>query len=111
MNAAVPSEFVEFVKQIGIRAFERLALRSSELDPPLRALLKNWSRFSESEKNEFFDELIAAARMADAPPAPPREVRQRKPVKRYDPEEVAATLPKKPPNKKAAKKPTTAKKK
>ena len=109
MINAIPSEFASFVSLTGIRAFDRLSLRAKDLDAPLRAVLKSWSRLSEAQKSELFDELIAAARMMDAPAEPEPTPRQKKAVKRYDPDEVAATLPKKPARKTA--KPAKAKKK
>lgn len=107
MTMPIPSEFVGFVREAGVKAFDRLASRAKELDAPLRTFVRSWSRFSTDEKNALFDELIASARMpGPAPEDPPSPLRQKPAVKRYDPEEVAATLPKKPASrKKAGKKP------
>ena len=106
MTTPIPSEFVGFVRQAGVKAFDRLAARAKDLDAPLRSFVRSWSRFSTDQKTALFDELIASARMPEpAPDDPPPGMKQKRPVKRYDPEEVAATLPKKPaPLKKAKKK-------
>jgi hypothetical protein len=91
----IPTEFVAFVRESGIRAFDGVASRAKELAPPLRALLRSWSKLTSEQKDALFDELIATAqrgeRMADVDaPKPSRELR------RYDPEEVESTLPRKP---------------
>ena len=95
MINAIPSEFASFVRDTGVRAFDRLAEQARDLDPPLRNFVKAWSKLTEAHKLELFDDLIAAARMPTADELPPPGLRQKKPVKRYDPDEVAATLPKK----------------
>lgn len=97
----IPSEFVGFVREAGVKAFDRLASRAKELDAPLRSFVRSWSRLSADQKNALFNELIAAARVPDAAPDDPAQKRS---VKRYDPEEVAATLPKKPAARKKGKK-------
>ena len=97
MTTPIPSEFVGFVREAGVKAFDRLAGRAKELDASLRSFVRSWSRLSDAEKNALFDELIAAAQMPEsASDVPPPGLKQKKPVKRYDPEEVAATLPRKP---------------
>jgi hypothetical protein len=93
MNATIPSEFAAFVRETGIRAFDQVAGRSKRLDKSLQSVLKSWSRLSEEKKHELFDRLIASVREEDeevVEPAP----RKRSVVKRYDPEEVKKTLPK-----------------
>lgn len=100
MTTAIPSEFAGFLRETGMRAFDQLAVRAKDLDPPLRTFLRNWSRLSESDKVVLFDELIDTVRM-------PAKAEPKRAVKRYDPEEVAATLPKKP----RAKRKATSKKK
>ncbi|HEU4521632.1 MAG TPA: hypothetical protein VFT12_06495 [Thermoanaerobaculia bacterium] len=103
MTTPIPSEFTGFVRDTGVRAFDRLTTRAKELDPPLRNFIRSWSKLSDRDKVKLFDELIAAVRAPEteeqeqqpAPPPPPRS-RQKQAVKRYDPEEVAATLPRKP---------------
>jgi hypothetical protein len=93
LNTTIPSEFVGFVRETGVRAFDRLAERAKELETPLRNFVRSWSRLSEIEKLALFDELIEAAKL---PPAAEPKPAPRRAVKRYDPEEVATTLPKKP---------------
>ncbi|HUP45411.1 MAG TPA: hypothetical protein VM779_07845 [Thermoanaerobaculia bacterium] len=99
------------MSETGVRAFDRLAGRARELDAPLRNFVRSWSRLSDDDKLALFDKLIEAAHMPDAgdEEEPPPRLKQKHPVKRYDPEEVAATLPKKPrarpaPRKKSRKK-------
>lgn len=107
MTTRIPSEFVGFIREAGVKAFDRLALRAKELDAPLRSFVRSWSRLSNDEKNTLFDELIDSARMPEpSADVPPEGLKQKRPVKRYDPEEVAATLPKKPAPRKKAKKKT-----
>lgn len=96
MTTPIPSEFIGFVRETGVKAFDRLARRARDLENPLRSFVLSWSRFSTAQKNALFDELIASAHLPDAPSEPPpAETKQKRQVKRYDPEEVAATLPKK----------------
>lgn len=104
MIDAIPSEFAGFVRDTGMRAFDRLAERAKDLDPALRSFVKAWSRLPETQKATLFDELIAAARFPSSDMSEPSSgSRQKKAIKRYDPEDVAATLPKKPARKPAAK--------
>lgn len=102
----IPSEFVGFVRETGIRAFDRLARRARDLENPLRSFVRSWSRFSTAQKNALLEELIASAQLPDAASEPPpAETKPKRQVKRYDPDEVAATLPRKPsPRAKAKKK-------
>lgn len=55
----IPSEFAGFVRETGVRAFDTLAERASELDPPLRQFVRSWGRLSDDDKRALFDELIA----------------------------------------------------
>ena len=114
MNDAIPSEFAGFVRDTGVRAFDQLAERARDLDPALRSFVRAWSKLSETDKVTLFDQLIAAARFPASEVAePPAGARPKKAIKRYDPEDVAATLPRKPvrkPAKKAAKKRSKTKK-
>ena len=94
MNATIPSEFAAFVRETGVRAFDRAAGRLKGLDKSLQPVLKTWTRLSEDKKQQLFDILIAAAREDDEPFA--EKTPKRSPtVKRYDPEEVLKMLPKK----------------
>jgi len=92
--SAIPSEFAAFVRETGIRAFDRVAGRARSFDKSVQSVLKSWSKLSDAKKHELFDTLIATARDEDEPepPAPPKK----RSVKRYVPEEVKKTLPKKP---------------
>jgi len=92
--SAIPSEFAAFVRETGIRAFDRVAGRAKAFDKPVQTVLKSWSKLSDAKKHELFDTLIACAREDDEPePEKPKRARV---VKRYEPEEVKKTLPKKP---------------
>ena len=99
----ISSEFVVFIRETGVRAFDRLSTRAKDLDTPLRNFVRSWTRLTEEEKHELFDQLIATIRTQEEAPAEAASPKQKKPVKRYDPEEVAATLPKKPVARKSAK--------
>ena len=88
----IPNEFTAFVRDTGIKAFDRVAGRAKTLDKSLQSVLKSWSRLSDDKKNELFDQLIASARDDEEPPEPPKKSRA---IKRHDPEEVKKTLPKK----------------
>lgn len=94
MIPSIPSEFAGFVRDTGVRAFDRLAEQAKDLDPPLRSFVRSWSRLSQADKNSLFEQLIDAARLPEAPPRT-AAARQTRAVKRYDPDEVAATLPEK----------------
>ena len=97
MTTPIPSEFAGFVRETGVRAFDRLAERARDLDAPLRNFVRSWSRLDDGAKFALFDQLIEAAALPPAKEtAPPEGMAQKRPVRRYDPEEVAATLPKKP---------------
>lgn len=90
----IPSEFSSFVRDTGIRAFNQLADQPDDFDTPLRAILRQWTKLTGKNKEILFDAAIAAAQ-SPAEPAPKPRPRAERPVKRFDPEEVAKTLPKK----------------
>jgi hypothetical protein len=93
MNATIPSEFAAFVRETGVRAFDRVAGHIKTFDKSVQSVLKSWSKLSAEKKHELFDTLIASLREDDHPtPEPPKRART---VKRYDPDEVKKTLPKK----------------
>lgn len=106
MTRPAPAEFAEFVREVSIRALDRMADRMKELAREQRGVVRAWSRLSPDDKHGLLRELIAAA-LTTAPPfeEPAGQPRKRE-VRRYDPEEVAATLPAKPikPRKKSTKK-------
>ena len=103
MSRPIPTEFTGFVRETGVRAFDRLAAKAKILDTPLRTFMKSWTRLSDDDKHRLFDELIATVGMPEMQnEEPPAAMKQKRPVKRYDPEEVAATLPKKPAVRKTA---------
>ena len=101
---SVPPEFAEFVREVGIRAFDRLAVRLKERAASSRTVLRSWSKLTPDDKAMLMDDLIASAQsneeMALQPdPAAPRITR------RFEPAEVEPTLPAKPkPRKKSTKK-------
>jgi hypothetical protein len=94
MPNTIPSEFRSFVRDVGIRAFDRLAGRAGELDTSLRTIVRGWGKLSSQQKESLLDELIETARLSEtaAEPPAPRE-RAPRTIKRYDPEEVEKTLP------------------
>ena len=72
----IPNEFAAFVRDTGIRAFDRVAGRAKTLDKSLHSVLKSWSKLSTKKKEELFDVLIASAREEDdeaVPPAPKKK--------------------------------------
>ena len=66
----IPNEFAAFVRDTGIRAFDRVAGEAKKLDKPLQSVLKSWKKLSDDEKHELFDKLIASAREDDEPEKP-----------------------------------------
>jgi hypothetical protein len=94
MSATIPSEFAAFVRETGVRAFDRAAGRLKGFDKSLQPVLKTWSKLTDSKKHELFNILIASAREDDEP-IPDETPKRAHAVKRYDPVEVAKTLPKK----------------
>ena len=106
----IPSEFVEFVRQVGVRAFDRLADRLKETSASRRAVLRSWSKLTPEDKASLMDELITSAQ--ERVPARNAETTVRPAIaRRYDPEEVAPTLPAKPKVPKKRKKTAASKKK
>lgn len=83
----IPSEFAGFIRDVGVRAFDRLAERLKENAASRRAVLRSWGKLSQDDKESLIDELIASAQ-ADSNPAPeppPRTPRVKKPAaKRND---------------------------
>ena len=94
MDDSIPSEFAAFIREVGVRAFDRVADRTKEAEVPLRPILRTWAKLSGEEKSALFDRLIACAQMPELAPDPPKP-RKRTPAKRYTPEEAEETLPKK----------------
>jgi hypothetical protein len=95
MPNTIPSEFRSFVRDVGIRAFDRLAVRAGELDTSIRTIIRGWGKLSSKQKESLFDELIETAQLSEthAEVAPAPRERAARTIKRYDPEEVAKTLP------------------
>ncbi len=60
-NKTIPSEFAGFVRDTTVRAFDRLAERVKELDPPLRSVMRAWSKLKTAEKKELVNLLMASA--------------------------------------------------
>ena len=103
MARTEPSEFALFVRDTAKRAIENVIARIKNLEAPQRAVIRSWSKLSEAEKDSLVDEVIAAS-TAPAPEAGPEPEKTKKKVKRFEPEEVEKTLPKKIKKKTAAKK-------
>jgi hypothetical protein len=97
----ISSEFVGFVRETGVRAFDRLSTRSKDVKVPLRPVLRAWSKLSDDQKSDLFDELISTVQTSDASAPSPRKSSQQD-IRRFDPVEVEATLPAKKSRKKAA---------
>jgi hypothetical protein len=89
----ISSEFVGFVRDTGVRAFDRLSEQVRDVAAPLRPLLRAWGKLSGAQKNDLFDELIGSVQGTAAPPV---EKPLKTNIRRFDPEEVEATLPAKP---------------
>ncbi|MEO6488071.1 MAG: hypothetical protein ABIO78_09050 [Thermoanaerobaculia bacterium] len=64
----IPSEFAGFIRDVGVRAFDRLAERLKENAASRRAVLRSWGKLSQDDKESLIDELIASAQ-ADSGPA------------------------------------------
>ena len=102
MADTIPSEFRTFVRETAVRAFDQLSERLEDLETPLRAIMRGWARLSSSQKETLFDRLIDMAQVSPEP-KPAARKNTREAIKRYDPEEVARTLPKAKPKKAKAK--------
>lgn len=89
----ISSEFVGFVRDTGVRAFDRLSTRAKEIEVPLRPVLRAWAKLSDDQKNDLFAELIAAVQASDASTASPSPRSAQRDIRRFDPVEVEATLP------------------
>ena len=94
MDESIPSEFAAFIREVGVRAFDRVAADPKDAAVPLRPILRNWSKLSPDEKASLLDRLIASAQMPELAPEPPKP-RKRTPAKRYTAEEAEKTLPRK----------------
>jgi hypothetical protein len=103
MESPIPSEFAVFVRDVAMRAIDNLARRAHDLTTPIRGVVRSWSKLSKGDKDLLIDELIASAQANDAA-RHEEKPKTRRAVKRFDPEEVEKTLPKKPRKKAAAKK-------
>ena len=107
----VPTEFTEFVRDVGIRALDRLTQRLHEQAASRRALLRSWSKLTRDDKESLMDELIASAALAQESEMVPQPAPAPRVSKRFDPEEVAATLPADPKLPKKSKRKKSTKKK
>jgi hypothetical protein len=58
----ISSEFAGFVRDTGVRAFDLLSERTTELPAPLRPMVRAWNKLSATQKNNLFDELISLVR-------------------------------------------------
>lgn len=75
----IPSEFAGFIRDVGVRAFDRLAEHLKENAASRRAVLRSWGKLSQDDKESLIDELIASAQ-ADSDPgaesAPPSRAKK-----------------------------------
>ncbi len=66
----VPNEFLLFVRDVGVRAFDALAARiassSDARETPFQKMGGYWLGLEAPQKSYFFDQLIIAAQMAAA---------------------------------------------
>ena len=60
-----PSEFVDFVRDIGVRSFDYFASRVEDRSP-FRKLAAYWSELEADQKTRFFDQLITGAQVLAA---------------------------------------------
>lgn len=74
----ISSEFAGFVRDTGVRAFDLLSERTTELAAPLRPIVRAWTKLSEDQKNDLLDELIALIRGTAVEEPSPRKARPRK---------------------------------
>jgi hypothetical protein len=90
----ISSEFAGFVRDTGVRAFDRLSETIKEVDAPLRPVLRAWAKLNAGQKNVLFDELIATVGSNAVEAEVQAAASKPKPeIHRYDPEEVEPTLP------------------
>ena len=78
----IPSEFAAFVRETGIKAFDRVAGKAKTFDKSLQSVLKSWTKLSEDEKHELFDTLIASARDDDEPEPPKKKTAKKTAAKK-----------------------------
>jgi len=114
----MPSEFAHFLRDLGIRAFDRVASRLEQESRPdegmVRKLARQWSTLPPAEKERFFGYVVSAAELAvaaapalsvglataakvrratrpkNATASPPADAGARR---YYDPKDAEATLP------------------
>ena len=77
MMREIPSEFAEFVRDAGVRAFDRLSERTKEVAAPLRAVLREWSKLTQRQREELFDALIATTSAGGESEPEEKRVRKR----------------------------------
>lgn len=65
-EASTPSEFVGFVRDIGVRSFDYFASRVTDDRSPFHKLAAYWSELAEEQKSRFFDQLIMGAQVVAA---------------------------------------------
>jgi len=65
----MPSEFAHFLRDLGIRAFDRVASRLEQESRPdegmVRKLARQWSTLPPAEKERFFGYVVSAAELAE----------------------------------------------
>ncbi|HEX9160970.1 MAG TPA: hypothetical protein VF980_04615 [Thermoanaerobaculia bacterium] len=82
MERQIPSEFAGFIRDAGVRAFDRLNGKSKELTAPVRSVLRAWSKLTQEQKDAMFDELIALAQAMTPPEEPKKRRTGKKAAKR-----------------------------
>jgi len=69
----IPSEFAGFVRDAGVRAFDRLSERTKEVAAPLRPMLRAWLKLSSQQKDELFEALIETTSAEETPAPKPKK--------------------------------------
>ena len=103
MENKIPSEFAGFVRDVGVRTFDRLAKQGSKLTASVKSVLRSWTRLKKKEKDLLFDELIAMAQDDHPGEAPAmntlaaKKSSAKKPATKKAPAKRGAKKPAKPP--------------
>ena len=78
MDRSIPSEFAEFIRDLAVRALDRLSARTKELDASSRAVVRAWNKLTPAAKGRLIEDLIADAQSEEPKPAPPPKKKKKK---------------------------------